>query len=138
MIEITGEYRELLKKFGLLHEWEKDILRRTAYIKTGVMEDSGILCTGKVGKEFYSYGVKTYIVPYECHDWDYPFRNFWYFGSGFDKEEIERKYEKARDAAHEANPFPGSLIDVRSLKQLQNGCCPKAIMAAMLKEIETA
>jgi len=105
-----------------------------AYVKTGKILDQGITAWITAGGTYYHFECRSSYVLMTCRDQAAGTRSFGRSGGGFVRALVQLEYEKVRDEVYFLNPSPLSLVDIRTLKQIMRGCCPKALAALLLDD----
>lgn len=108
------------------------ILSQPAYVRTGIIIDTGVTVLTGPGYAYYQYDMRTSLNIINCYDVTILTKSYGSEFSGTEKWIITGMYEKARKEVYEANPAPMTFIDIRSLTQMTFGCCPKGVI-----EVET-
>jgi len=113
--------------------WGANQLNRPAYVKTGIIKDTGILNFGSEQNPHYTFQCFTSFVMFDCQQKATGTRSFGRSLGGPIYAIISAAYEATRDLVYAANPCPLSYIDLRTMEQYYMHCCPKALEAAMLE-----
>jgi len=124
----VSSYRDFV--YGLIHPgmMMPQALRQPAYTYTGIIIDTGIL--GGETKEggAYYYDCRTSINICDCSGVVIAVRSIGERISSTELWIVEPMYEKAVKQVYLANPAPLTFIDIRSLDQIEQGCCPAALL----------
>lgn len=105
-----------------------------AYVRTGKILDNGIESWITAGGTYYHFECRSSFVIMNCRDQATGTRSFGRSGGGFVRALVQLEYEKVRDGVYFLNPSPLSIVDIRTLKQIMGGCCPKALAALLLDD----
>ena len=95
-----------------------------AYVKTGKIIDTGITVQRPGTPTTYHFDCRTSINVLNCYNSVIFAKSFGDWKSGTRETGIFGNYEEMKEIVYRANPCSQSLIDVRTTRQLEKGCCP--------------
>jgi len=125
---IAGEWERYWYNYGFLPSgWP-------AYVRTGKILDIGLTRYDIPMIDLWHFDITTSVVVMNCRDQAVFTKGAGRSGSSLFYSKILKEYEEVKKAVHFLNPLPLSIVDIRTLEQLKSGCCPKAVLIAMLAE----
>ena len=101
-----------------------NVLNHPAFVKTGKIIDTGVTVQVAGTPATYHFDCRTSINVLTCKNRVLFTKSFGYWKSGTRETGIFGNYEEMKEIVYRANPCSQSLIDVRTTRQLEKGCCP--------------
>ena len=112
--------------------WGENQLNRPAYVRTANIIDTGILDRGSKQSPYYRFDCYTSIQMFNCFDKAIGSNMFGRSFGGQIYMIVSAMYKEARGIVYAVNPCPLSYIDVRTMEQYYEGCCPEVLGALMM------
>lgn len=109
-----------------------DIFNHPAYIKTGIIVDTGVTVQIAGPPKWYHFRCETSIVIINCRGQSTGTMSPGRTMSGGIETGIHSKYDEMEKLVYGMNPRPLSILDVRTVEQMAAGCCPRGIVALIL------
>jgi len=137
--EISENYRLAVAGPEILYpiRYGPDPNRWPAFTRTGLIFDTGIECIKKDFPQFWRFECRSGINVNACDGTVLFTKSFGHARSAAFRALLEDDYNETRKQVYFLAPMPLCVIDIRTISQVAMGCCPKALLAALLGEEET-